>query len=166
MGQACRRGKARHAVVPVKITTQTQFEGLEQQQQQGTGGSGQQQPQQSQQQQRQALQQLAPGDQLTATVMTQKGENVAQKIKFDESKGKEQQLDGKIARASGTMVDVDYEGAIVPLKVDKDTQFTGVKSVRELKEGDQIRASFRLENGTTNVATKVEAEQQNQQQQY
>lgn len=143
------------AVVPVKITSRTQFEGG-QQEQQGTGGAGQQ-GQEKQRQQKQA-QEVQPGDELTATVTAQNGQNYAEKIKFGESKGKEEKLEGTVARASSNMLELDHDGAIIPLKVDKNTQFTGdVKSARELKEGDQVRASFRLENGTSNVATSIEA---------
>ncbi|HEX8702228.1 MAG TPA: hypothetical protein VF815_25575, partial [Myxococcaceae bacterium] len=55
------------------------------------------------------------------------------------------------------MVWVEHAGAIVPLKIDKQTQFgdANIKRAQDFQEGDQIRASFEVRQ-TDNVATNIQ----------
>jgi len=46
-------------------------------------------------------------------------------------------------------------GAAIPLAVQSSTSFQGVKSAKDIKEGQQVRASFELK-GTKNELTSVE----------
>jgi hypothetical protein len=52
---------------------------------------------------------------------------------------------------------IDHQGAIVPLKIDRDTRFEGaaVKDAKDLKEGQEIRASFMVKDRTDNVARTI-----------
>jgi hypothetical protein len=67
------------------------------------------------------------------------------------------QLSGRVVRSNKKMVWVEHAGAIVPLKIDKNTQFTdpNLKRAQDLKEGDEIRASFEVRK-TDNVATSIQ----------
>jgi hypothetical protein len=67
------------------------------------------------------------------------------------------ELSGTFVKADSTTVYLEHMGAIVPLKVDEKTRYTGegVKSSRDLTEGQEVRASFSVK-GTTNVADKLE----------
>jgi hypothetical protein len=58
------------------------------------------------------------------------------------------------------MVWIEHQGAIVPLKIDKNTQFTdpSLKRAQDLREGDEIRASYEVRK-TDNVATSIEKSQ-------
>jgi hypothetical protein len=67
------------------------------------------------------------------------------------------ELSGTVAKADRKTIYLkDQQGAIVPLKVDNTTKFAdaNVKSARDLKEGQQVRASFETK-GTENIATQV-----------
>jgi hypothetical protein len=67
------------------------------------------------------------------------------------------ELTGKVVRSDKKTLYVEHMGAVVPLKIDRKTKFEGdtLKSSRDLKEGQEIRASFTVENGTNNVATSI-----------
>ncbi len=133
------------AVAPVTISSTTQFEGL---------------PQDAQQQKGQkALQWVAPGQKVTASVMAKQGKNQAQSIKLDEKAMEEKQIEGTVASATGTSVFIEHKGALIPLKVNKQTSIEGVQSLRQAQEGSQVRASFKAgPQGTDNIATKLEFE--------
>jgi hypothetical protein len=67
------------------------------------------------------------------------------------------QLTGRVVKSDKKMVWLEHQGAIVPLKIDKNTQFNdpSLKRASDLKEGDEIRASFEVRK-TDNVATSIE----------
>ncbi|SEU09446.1 hypothetical protein [Stigmatella erecta] len=67
-----------------------------------------------------------------------------------------QELTGRVVKSDRKTVWIEHAGAIIPLKVDKSTQFTGTEQKRasDFKEGDEIRASFEV-NKTDNVATSI-----------
>jgi opacity protein-like surface antigen len=66
------------------------------------------------------------------------------------------QLTGRVVKSDKKMIWIEHMGAIVPLKIDKNTQFTdpSLKRATDIKEGDQIRASFEVRK-TDNVATSI-----------
>lgn len=66
------------------------------------------------------------------------------------------QLTGRVVKSERKMIWVEHMGAVVPLKIDKNTQFTDptLKRATDLKEGDQIRASFEVKK-TENIATSI-----------
>ncbi|MDC0714696.1 hypothetical protein POL68_39975 [Stigmatella sp. ncwal1] len=70
--------------------------------------------------------------------------------------GTGQQLTGRVVKSDSKTVWVEHAGAIVPLKIDKSTQFTdtSLKRAKDFKQGDEIRASFEVKN-TDNVATSI-----------
>jgi hypothetical protein len=67
------------------------------------------------------------------------------------------ELTGKVVRADKNMVWIDHMGAVVPLKIESNTRFesAGVTKANELKEGQEIRASFTVKDKTNNVATTI-----------
>jgi hypothetical protein len=69
------------------------------------------------------------------------------------------QLSGTVVKADDKNVYLEHMGAVIPLKVDENTRFTGegVKSSRDLTEGQEVRASFTVK-GTDNVADRITAE--------
>lgn len=68
--------------------------------------------------------------------------------------GKE--VTGKVVKADRNTVWIDMQGAVVPLKVDKSTQFTdqNIKRARDLQAGQEIRASLEVKE-TDNVAKSI-----------
>jgi opacity protein-like surface antigen len=66
------------------------------------------------------------------------------------------QLTGRVVKSDKKTIWIEHMGAIVPLKIDKNTQFTdpSLKRATDIKEGDQIRASFEVRK-TDNVATSI-----------
>lgn len=65
------------------------------------------------------------------------------------------EITGQVIQKKGSTVYVqDQMGAVVQLKTDKSTKFEGVKR-NELKEGDQIRASFDVRHKTENLALSI-----------
>jgi hypothetical protein len=140
------------AVTPITVSQNTQFENL---------------PEDAKQKQGQrALQWVNPGQKVTASVTAQKGKNQAQSIKLDEKAMEEKQIEGKVASASGNQVHIEHNGALIPLKVNKETSIQGVQSLKQAQEGTQVRASFKAgPQGTDNIATKLEFEGGQQMQQ-
>ncbi len=68
----------------------------------------------------------------------------------------EQELTGKVVKAQSNKVFIEHMGAVVELKTSSKTQFEGdVKKAKDLKEGDEIRASFTVKNKTENEATSI-----------
>jgi hypothetical protein len=71
-----------------------------------------------------------------------------------------QQLTGKVVKAERHTVYIQAQdqGAVIPLKVDSKTKFEspGVTSARDLKAGQEIRASFSVKSKTENLATSIE----------
>ncbi|SEK51317.1 hypothetical protein SAMN05444354_101758 [Stigmatella aurantiaca] len=70
--------------------------------------------------------------------------------------GMSQELTGRVVKSDRKTVWIEHAGAVIPLKVDKSTQFTSTEQKRasDFKEGDEIRASFAV-NKTDNVATSI-----------
>ncbi|HEX8818938.1 MAG TPA: hypothetical protein VF794_03360 [Archangium sp.] len=68
----------------------------------------------------------------------------------------EKQVSGTVVKSSSTLVHVQTDQGVIPLKVGRDTKFEdpSVKRARDLKEGQQIRASFDIK-GTDNVAKSI-----------
>lgn len=67
------------------------------------------------------------------------------------------ELTGKVVWAEGQKVYVDHMGAVVELRTDSQTQFSGEATrVKDLKEGDEIRASFSVDKGIRNKALSIE----------
>jgi hypothetical protein len=56
----------------------------------------------------------------------------------------EQSMEGRVLKADKTMITIEHMGTAIPLMVSSSTSFQGVKSVKEIKEGQQVRASFDL----------------------
>jgi hypothetical protein len=73
-----------------------------------------------------------------------------------QSSGLGQQVTGRVVKSDSKTVWVEHAGAVIPLKVDKGTQFTGTtqKRASDFKEGDEIRASFEVKK-TDNVVTSI-----------
>lgn len=72
-----------------------------------------------------------------------------------QAEGKE--LSGKVVWAQGQKVYVEHMGAVVELRTDSQTQFSGEATrVKDLKEGDEIRASFEVDKGIRNKALSIE----------
>ena len=68
-------------------------------------------------------------------------------------------MTGKVAEASSDRISIDAGGTRLELEVPPGTQVTvrgQVASVNELKPGDEVRASYRTEEGKT-TASKIEA---------
>lgn len=67
------------------------------------------------------------------------------------------ELIGKVVRADRGIVWVDHMGAVVPLKIESNTKFesAGVTKASDLKEGQEIRASFTVKDKTSNVASSI-----------
>ncbi len=67
------------------------------------------------------------------------------------------ELSGKVVKAEMNTVWVEYSGAVIPLKVDANTHFEGanLKKAKDLKEGEEIRASFTVKNRTDNLAKTI-----------
>ncbi len=67
-----------------------------------------------------------------------------------------QEISGRVITASPTKLYLEHMGAVVEFNL-RDTEFSGgdVRSSRDLSEGQQVRASFTVENKTINVAKRV-----------
>ena len=68
----------------------------------------------------------------------------------------QKELTGKVIKADSKTVYVDHMGAVVPLKVDKSTQFSdpNLKRAKDLQPGQEIRASYEVKE-TENVAKNI-----------
>ncbi len=132
------------AVVPVKVSEQTTAN------KDGKELRGQK-----------ALKKVKAGDQLSIQVEQKKNENHASTIEFSgEQQGQPQELEGRIASVQGNWINLDHQGALIPLKADNQTQFQSqgdkqIQRASELKEGDEIRASFEVK-GNVNNARSIE----------
>ncbi len=56
----------------------------------------------------------------------------------------QQQMEGKVLKSSSGSLIIEHLGAAIPFEVTKSTTFQGVKSAKEIKEGEQVRASFEM----------------------
>jgi hypothetical protein len=66
------------------------------------------------------------------------------------------EISGRVVQASPSKLYLEHMGAVVEFNL-KDTQFSGgdLRSFKDLSEGQQVKASFTIENKTTNVANRV-----------
>jgi hypothetical protein len=87
--------------------------------------------------------------------MGQSGQQMGQSGTADQLGGN--QLTGRVVKSERKTIWIEHMGAIVPLKIDKNTRFAdpSIKRASDLKEGDQVRASFEVRK-TDNVATSIE----------
>lgn len=79
----------------------------------------------------------------------------------------EHRLSGKVAAIKGDMLYLNREEAIIPLKVTQSTQVEGKpleksesinsQLMRDFPVGEEVRASFKIEGQTENVAVKLDA---------
>jgi hypothetical protein len=69
----------------------------------------------------------------------------------------ESELTGKVVRSDAKTVWIDHMGAVVPLTINASTVFEGgtITRARDLKEGQEVRASFEVQNKTSNVAKTI-----------
>jgi hypothetical protein len=69
----------------------------------------------------------------------------------------ERELGGTVVKADSKTLYLEHMGAVFPLKIDDETEFSGagVSSSRDLKEGLEVRASFTVEQKTTNLARRI-----------
>lgn len=67
------------------------------------------------------------------------------------------ELTGTVVKISGKTLWMEHMGAVVPLKIGASTRFDdpSIKRVKDLKEGQEIRASFVVQGKTTNVAQSI-----------
>lgn len=72
------------------------------------------------------------------------------------SEGTSREITGRVLQASPSKLFLEHMGAVVEFNL-KDTEFSGgdLRSSRDLSEGQQVKASFTVENKTTNVAKRV-----------
>ncbi|WPB80338.1 hypothetical protein KYC5002_14485 [Archangium violaceum] len=74
----------------------------------------------------------------------------------------EKQVTGTVVKSSSNLLHLRTDNGVISVKIDKDTQFAdpAVKRVKDLKEGQQVRASFDIK-GTDNVAKSITLDQSN-----
>ena len=67
------------------------------------------------------------------------------------------EITGRVVKAERHTIYLEHMGLVIPLHVTSQTQFTdpSVKSPRDLKEGQDVRASFSIKNRTQNVAQSI-----------
>lgn len=56
----------------------------------------------------------------------------------------QQSVEGRVLKADRSTITIEHNGAALPLSVASSTSFQGVKSAKDIKEGQQVRASFDL----------------------
>jgi hypothetical protein len=67
-----------------------------------------------------------------------------------------QQLQGRVVRAGTRELYIEHMGAVVPVRLDEQTQYQGgISGARDIKEGQQVQVSFEVQNQTQNVARTV-----------
>jgi hypothetical protein len=67
------------------------------------------------------------------------------------------ELSGRVVQSGPSKLFVEHMGAVVEFNIASDAQFSGgdIRSGVDLKEGQEVRTSFTVENETTNVAKRV-----------
>jgi len=72
------------------------------------------------------------------------------------AEGTSREITGRVLQAGPSKLFLEHMGAVVEFNL-KDTEFSGgdLKSSRDLAEGQQVKASFTVENKTTNIAKRV-----------
>jgi hypothetical protein len=68
-----------------------------------------------------------------------------------------QELTGRVVKADANTVWIEHMGAVIALKIDANTRFdsASIPRARDLKEGQEIRASFLISNHTDNLAKSI-----------
>jgi hypothetical protein len=71
--------------------------------------------------------------------------------------GGEKEISGRVLQASPSRLFIEHMGAVVELSLAPDAKFSGgnVTSSRDISEGQEVRASFTVENNTTNMAKQI-----------
>lgn len=71
--------------------------------------------------------------------------------------GSSNELTGTVVKTDMNTVYVEHMGAVIPLKVDSNTKFesASIQRARDLKEGQEIRCSFTINNKTENLAKSI-----------
>jgi hypothetical protein len=67
------------------------------------------------------------------------------------------QLEGTVVKADRKQVYLEHMGAVVPVKLTNKTRFEGIsiRQAKDLKEGQEVRVAFEIEDKTQNVATVI-----------
>jgi hypothetical protein len=67
------------------------------------------------------------------------------------------EITGKVLQASPSKLYLEHMGAVVEFNIASDAKFSGgdFRSSSDLSEGQEVRASFTVENKTTNVAKEI-----------
>jgi hypothetical protein len=67
------------------------------------------------------------------------------------------EISGRVVQASPSKLFLEHMGAVVEFTIAPDAQFSGgnVTNSRDLSEGQEVRASFTVENKTSNVVKRV-----------
>lgn len=66
------------------------------------------------------------------------------------------ELSGTVLKVAGNTLYVQNEGAVVPVELSKSTQYQGgIKSKKDLKHGQQVKAQVTIENQQKNVASSI-----------
>jgi hypothetical protein len=67
------------------------------------------------------------------------------------------EISGRVVQASPSKLFLEHMGAVVEFNIASDAEFSGgnVQSSRDLAEGQEVKASFTVENNTTNVAKRI-----------
>jgi hypothetical protein len=90
---------------------------------------------------------------------TSMGSSTSTTMKKDTTtyEGLNNQLTGRVVKTDSSTVWVEHLGAVIPLKVDSNTRFdsASIQRAKDLKEGQEIRASFTINNKTDNLAKSI-----------
>ena len=77
----------------------------------------------------------------------------------DQTEKTSREISGRVVQASPSKLFLEHMGAVVEFNIAPDAQFSGgnLTSSRDLAEGQQVRASFTVENKTSNVVKRISA---------
>ncbi len=67
-----------------------------------------------------------------------------------------QEITGEVVRVERNQLYLRHQGIIVPLRIEQKTQFGGGLTKEQLREGQQVRASFTVQDQVNNVATRIQ----------
>jgi len=73
------------------------------------------------------------------------------------AEGTSREITGRVLQAGPSKLFLEHMGAVVEFNIAPDAQFSGgnLRTSRDLSEGQEVRASFTVENNTTNVAKQI-----------
>jgi hypothetical protein len=87
--------------------------------------------------------------------MQQPQQHLGQAQPHPEERQVRTEVEGQVVKVERRTLYVVHDGAVVPLKIDAQTQFTDpLQRPRDIQEGQLIRASFEV-RGTDNIARQV-----------